>query len=149
MDKESIKHHVNSIARIVAESYGITPERMQEKTQITAVKLSRQLTWHIAREIYGTRISTSELGAMFAGRDHATVLHSIKTINNLRETDKKFSWEYEILLNRFQNISPNYKPKKRLTTKQQLEEVLRYQDLIHAKIRIREVIKNLAVIDVI
>ncbi len=37
-----------------------------------------------------TKSSLSAIGAHCGGKDHATVLHACRTVNNLMETDKKF-----------------------------------------------------------
>ena len=37
-----------------------------------------------------TKNSLATIGAQIGGKDHATVLHACKTVNNLIETDKRF-----------------------------------------------------------
>ena len=49
---------------------------------------NRQLLHYYAREF--TERSLSHIGKRFGGRDHATVLHSIKTVNNLMDTDPEY-----------------------------------------------------------
>lgn len=48
---------------------------------------------------HNTKLSLSEIGEKFSGKDHATVLHAIKTIRNLFDTDKHFKAEHQKLAN--------------------------------------------------
>lgn len=50
---------------------------------------TRQMIQTICRYVFKNR-SLSYIGNFFVNSDHATVLHSIKTVNNLCETDKRF-----------------------------------------------------------
>ena len=42
-----------------------------------------------------TKSSLASIGAQIGGKDHATVLHACKTVNNLIETDKSFRMQIE------------------------------------------------------
>jgi chromosomal replication initiator protein len=42
-----------------------------------------------------TKSSLTTIGAQIGGKDHATVLHACKTVNNLLETDKKFKGQID------------------------------------------------------
>jgi len=42
-----------------------------------------------------TKSSLSTIGSIIGGKDHATVLHACKTVNNLKDTDKRFKSQIE------------------------------------------------------
>ena len=42
-----------------------------------------------------TKLSLSEIGEIVGGKDHATVLHSNKTVKNLMDTNSIFAWKIE------------------------------------------------------
>ena len=91
------------IIRVVAEYFGLTPNDLKGKKRTQNVVSARQLAMFIGRRI--TEYSTTEIGQDFGGRDHTTVMHSIKkiedklltdttlesTIDNLKRSIKEFS----------------------------------------------------------
>jgi len=42
-----------------------------------------------------TKSSLASIGSQIGGKDHATVLHACKTVNNLMDTDKRFKGQIE------------------------------------------------------
>ena len=54
---------------------------------------ARQIAMYLAKNY--TDFSTSKIGSLIGGKDHATVLHACKTISELREVNKPFSAELE------------------------------------------------------
>jgi chromosomal replication initiator protein len=48
-----------------------------------------------------TKASLATIGAEIGGKDHATVLHAFKTVNNLMETDKSFKTQMSELEKKF------------------------------------------------
>jgi chromosomal replication initiator protein len=50
----------------------------------------------LAREL--TSMSLPEIGKAFGGKDHSTVIHACKTIENLRTSDTTIDADYKILL---------------------------------------------------
>jgi chromosomal replication initiator protein len=50
----------------------------------------------LAKEL--TSHSLPEIGQMFGGRDHTTVLHACRKVRELRESDSKFAEDYSNLL---------------------------------------------------
>jgi chromosomal replication initiator protein len=53
-----------------------------------AMALAKELTSH----------SLPEIGQMFGGRDHTTVLHACRKVKELKESDNKFSEDYNNLM---------------------------------------------------
>ena len=61
---------------------------LKSKTRKRQVVQARQIAMYFAKNM--TKSSLSNIGAHCGGKDHATVLHACRTVNNLIETDKKF-----------------------------------------------------------
>lgn len=87
----------DKIENVICDYFGITPQEIEVKKRDRKVVLPRQLCHHFASN-YGLG-SLSAIGFRFGRKDHATVLHSNRTINNLKETDKVFRAQYEEILN--------------------------------------------------
>jgi chromosomal replication initiator protein len=49
---------------------------------------ARQIAMYFSKNL--TKASLANIGAHLGGKDHATVLHACRTVNNLIETDKRF-----------------------------------------------------------
>ena len=81
---------------------GFTPEQIrEEKRQQREIVEARQLCHFIAKNnSWGT---LALIGRRFGDKDHATVLHSSKTISDLLETNKEFRDQYKPILDKFCN----------------------------------------------
>jgi hypothetical protein len=55
----------------------------------------RQLAHHFAKTL--TKASLAEIGAYIGGKDHATVIHSCKAVNNRLNTEREYKIRYEHL----------------------------------------------------
>jgi len=61
---------------------------MQSKTRKREIVQARQVAMYFSKNL--TKSSLATIGAQIGGKDHATVLHACKTVNNLIDTDKRF-----------------------------------------------------------
>ena len=73
----------------------IDKERLNSSERTREVAIARQLAMYLAKQL--TKIPLTAIGAAIGNRNHATVLHSCKTISNLMETDKAFKLQVEEL----------------------------------------------------
>jgi len=71
----------------VCDVFKQQPEDVLQKCRKRDYAIVRQVSMTLFR--MKTRLSLTQIGDFFS-KDHATVLHSIKTVNNLRETDRQF-----------------------------------------------------------
>jgi len=55
----------------------------------------------LAREL--TQLSLPEIGAEFGGRDHTTVLHACKNVENLKNTDSSINADFLLLSQTLRN----------------------------------------------
>ena len=79
---------LEQIQKIVAEHFDLDENIMHAKTRKRKVVIARQLSMYLAKNL--TTYSLVKIGSTFVGRDHSTVIYSIKTIKDLLDTDDKF-----------------------------------------------------------
>jgi len=75
------------IVRKVAEHFALRPEDLLGGGRRKEVVLPRQIAMYLVREL--TRASLPEIGQLFGGRDHTTVLYAIQKIQELAESDRE------------------------------------------------------------
>ncbi|TXF91687.1 chromosomal replication initiator protein DnaA [Neolewinella aurantiaca] len=73
------------IQRTVADYYNLEVENLASATRRRQVVLARQISMFLVKQY--TEESLKSIGRMFGGRDHSTVLYSIKTVKDLMETN--------------------------------------------------------------
>ena len=66
------------IMRTVCDYYGLSQDDMIGPTRRREITLPRQIAMYLTREMTG--MSLPQIGTVFGGRDHTTVLHSYKTV---------------------------------------------------------------------
>lgn len=69
---------VDFIQRCVVEEFGVTLQDLKTKRRNKQVVLPRQIAMYLSREL--TELSLPEIGEVFGGKDHTTVLHSYNKI---------------------------------------------------------------------
>src|SRR6185295_14163668 len=79
---------IDYIQKIVCDHFNMGIDLLKSKTRKREVVQARQLAMYFAKTF--TKSSLSIIGSMCGGKDHATVLHACRTVNNLIDTDKKF-----------------------------------------------------------
>ncbi|MEZ4701389.1 MAG: chromosomal replication initiator protein DnaA [Rhodothermales bacterium] len=77
------------IMEVVSEEFGIPREHIIGKSRKREVVLARQTVMYFAKAL--THQSLKSIGSYFAGRDHSTVIHALRTIEGYMETDPQFS----------------------------------------------------------
>lgn len=92
---------VDTIIRIVAEYFNISPYDIKGKKRTKSVVLPRQIAMYVARDI--TDFSTTEIGYEFGGRDHTTVMHSIQRIEGLMKSDPAMGESIQTISRRIQD----------------------------------------------
>jgi len=76
------------IHKIVCDYFNLPIELLKSKTRKREVVQARQIAMYFAKKM--TKWSLASIGAQCGGKDHATVLHACRTVNNNAETDKQF-----------------------------------------------------------
>ncbi len=79
---------IDYIQKIVSDYFQMEVSTLQSKTRKRHIVQARQLAMFFAKKF--TKASLASIGSQIGKRDHATVLHACKTVNNLSSTDKQF-----------------------------------------------------------
>ena len=72
----------------ICEFYHITLDEIKSKSRKREHVLARQVAMVYLKE--KTDYSLKRIGSLFENRDHSTVIHALKSIQDLLDTDKKF-----------------------------------------------------------
>ena len=76
---------MDSVLRAVAERFSLQPAQLKQKTNQRQIAYPRQVAMYLIKEL--TQSSLPEIGRMFGGKHHTTVLHSVQKIDALRQKD--------------------------------------------------------------
>ena len=79
---------IDYIQKVVSDYFQMDLDTLQSKTRKRHIVQARQLAMFFAKKY--TKASLASIGSQIGKRDHATVLHACKTVDNLAETDKQF-----------------------------------------------------------
>jgi chromosomal replication initiator protein len=87
---------VDNVLKLIAHYYKLTIAEILGATRKRSVARPRQLAMYLAKTCSGT--SLSQIGRLFGGRDHTTILHGCKNIEKLLKEDSVLKADYENLL---------------------------------------------------
>ena len=79
---------IEEIQRIVCEYFDINEDLIRAKTRKREVVRARQIAMYFCKEM--TQHSLKTIGLHFGGRDHSTVIHAVKTVEDQSDTDTQF-----------------------------------------------------------
>ena len=86
---------IDEIQKKVAEYYSVRISDMHSPRRTRTVARPRQIAMYLAKIM--TSRSLPEIGKKFGGRDHTTVLHAVKKIEDLMANDKRMCEDIELL----------------------------------------------------
>lgn len=86
---------VENIQKTVAEYFKIRVADLLSAKRTRSVTRPRQAAMALAKDL--TNHSLPEIGQLFGGRDHTTVLHACRKVQELKESDSKFAEDYSNL----------------------------------------------------
>jgi chromosomal replication initiator protein len=86
---------VDNIQKTVAEYYKIRVTDLLSARRTRSITRPRQIAMALAKEL--TSHSLPEIGQSFGGRDHTTVLHACRKVNELKESDLRIAEDYSNL----------------------------------------------------
>jgi len=86
---------IEEIQKRVAEHFNIRVSDMHSARRARAVARPRQVAMYLAKQL--TARSLPEIGRKFGGRDHTTVMHAVRKVDELRGSDASFSDDVELL----------------------------------------------------
>jgi len=79
---------IDFIQKIVCDYFNLPVDSISSKTRKREIVQARQLAMYFAKK--HTKSSLATIGIHCGNKDHATVLHACRTVNNLIDTDKQF-----------------------------------------------------------
>ena len=86
---------VENIQKAVADFYSIKVADMYSKKRPANIARPRQIAMFMAKEL--TQKSLPEIGELFGGRDHTTVLHAVRKISDERAHDSQLNHEIHVI----------------------------------------------------
>jgi chromosomal replication initiator protein len=86
---------IEEIQKRVAEHFNIKVSDMHSARRSRAVARPRQVAMYLAKQL--TPRSLPEIGRKFGGRDHTTVMHAVRKVEELRTADSSFAEDVELL----------------------------------------------------
>lgn len=92
---------IDEIQRTVCEYYRLDRNEMSSKRRARAVARPRQVAMYLAKVM--TPRSYPEIGRKFGGRDHSTVIHAVKLVEQLRGEDTEMDNDVRMLLRQLES----------------------------------------------
>jgi chromosomal replication initiator protein len=86
---------IDEIQRRVAEHFNIKMAEMTSNRRARIVARPRQVAMYLAKQL--TQRSLPEIGRKFGGRDHTTVMHAVRKIEELTRSDRAFAEDVDVL----------------------------------------------------
>jgi len=76
---------MDSVLRAVADQFQLQPAQLKLKTNTQKIAYPRQIAMYLIKEL--THSSLPEIGRIFGGKHHTTVIHSVRKIDTMRQKD--------------------------------------------------------------
>jgi chromosomal replication initiator protein len=92
---------MESVIKVVAERFNLTPGQLKMKTNARQISYPRQIAMYLVRDL--TQASLPEIGRFFGGKHHTTVLHSVTKIEELKQTDMTLNRMLQSMSDQLQN----------------------------------------------
>ena len=86
---------IEDIQQKIAEKYNIKLPDLFSPRRMRNIARPRQIAMYLCKQL--TTKSLVEIGRQFGKKDHTTVMHAIKTVEEIMQTDKQFAEEVEVL----------------------------------------------------
>lgn len=80
---------ISAIQQAVARAWGVTPAALVSKSRAREIAMPRQAAMLLSQQLINANLV--EIGNAFGGRDHSTVIHSLKRAKYLLDADKGFA----------------------------------------------------------
>ena len=87
---------IDEIQKLVSQHFELKPLDLISARRARAVARPRQIAMYLAKRL--TTRSLPEIGRKFGGRDHSTVIHAVRKVEQLRDTDRDIDSAVRVLL---------------------------------------------------
>jgi chromosomal replication initiator protein len=92
---EAIRVRIDDILQIISKHYSVSRPDLLSPRRARSIVRPRQIGMYLAKKL--TSRSLPEIGKRFGGRDHSTVLHAVRKIEELLKADEKLAREIALL----------------------------------------------------
>jgi chromosomal replication initiator protein len=92
---EAIRVRIEDILQIIGRHYSVSRADLLSPRRARSIVRPRQIGMYLAKKL--TSRSLPEIGKRFGGRDHSTVLHAVRKIEELLKADEKLAREIALL----------------------------------------------------
>jgi chromosomal replication initiator protein len=92
---EAIRVRIEDILQIIGRHYSVSRADLLSPRRARSIVRPRQIGMYLAKKL--TSRSLPEIGKRFGGRDHSTVLHAVRKIEDLLKADEKLAREIALL----------------------------------------------------
>ncbi len=92
---EMVRVRIDDILQVVGRHYNVSRADLLSPRRARSIVLPRQVGMYLAKKL--TPRSLPEIGKRFGGRDHSTVLHAVRKIDDLIKADERVSREVALL----------------------------------------------------
>jgi chromosomal replication initiator protein len=93
---EAVRVRIDDILRVVGRHYSVPRADLLSPRRARSIVRPRQVGMYLAKKL--TPRSLPEIGRRFGGRDHSTVLHAVRKIEELIKTDDQLAREVNMLI---------------------------------------------------
>jgi chromosomal replication initiator protein len=93
--REPMRIRIEDILKIIGNHYAVTRADLLSPRRARSIVRPRQVGMYLAKKL--TPRSLPEIGRRFGGRDHSTVLHAVRKIEDLMKGDEKLAREVSML----------------------------------------------------
>ncbi len=90
---------IDYILQVVSDYFHIDESNILSNTRKREIVQARQVAMYFSKQL--TKTSLKSIGTQLGNKDHATVLHACRTVNDLMETDRRFKSQIEELEEKF------------------------------------------------
>ena len=90
---------IDDIVETVCNHFNVSPSAVNGKSRRRELVVARQVSMFLAQKY--TKMPASRIGKLVGNRDHSTVIHSCKHIEQLMQVDKTFRDELQSIENSF------------------------------------------------
>ncbi len=87
---------IQEIQKVVARYYNVTPSDLKSNKRLGTIAFPRQVAMYLAKEY--TNLSLTEIGNLFGGKAHTTVMRSSHKISGLMQSKKRIKKEVDDIL---------------------------------------------------
>jgi len=86
---------IDEIQKKVAEHYKVRVSDLSSSRRARTIARPRQVAMYLSKQL--TERSLPEIGRKFGGRDHTTVMHAVRKVDELRQNDANFAEDVDLL----------------------------------------------------